>query len=434
MRLTTLSSIRRAPKRQRNGRTQQEHQDLFVSISEGEAGLLHAPILWNDGTDFWLVAGEGRLAVIEEMHTLGLELRHEGEVIPEGMVPYTLVGTSSRIGIYEAEYDENVRRTPLSVADRAAATMQLFELKKMKAERDGLPAPTVADVAIELRGSAVGDYQENTRKELVVARHLDDPEVAAAKTLPEAFNIIKRKETQRKAAAIAKEMGTETRARGVVLHNADAIEWLCTAPSFQFDIVLSDPPYGMGADNFGVYNDSDDHRYDDSYEAWTALMAAIAPELDRVCKPDAHLYLFCDFDRFHALKRLLEQFGWTVHRTPIIWKNPTGFRTPWPEHGPQRKYELILYARRGEKKVLRVYPDVVEYARDKDSIHPAQKPVALLRDLLARSALPTDRVLDFCAGSASTLVACQEVGLEAVGIEKDATHYGAALQRLLKGK
>lgn len=436
MKTIPIDSIRVSPDRQRRYRSEQDHQDLLVSISEGEAGLIHAPLLWQDGADFWLVAGEGRLKVIREMNELGMPLRYEGHPVMEGHVPYTLITEASLVGRFEAEYDENVRRTPLTVAERAQATMQLYELKKMKAARDGQPTPTVGDLAIEMHGSKVGDYQTKVKKELIVSRHLDDKDVREAKSMDEAFNVVKRKETQRQAAKLATEMGTNVKAHGVELVKADAREWLPQCAAERFDIVLSDPPYGMGADTFGEYNSSDDHTYDDSPEAWRALMfdpqTGLLRQLARVCKPDAHLYLFCDFDRFHLLRAFLEAEGWKVHRTPIIWHNPTGFRTPWPEHGPQRKYEFILYARRGEKRVMKVLPDLVTYTKDGGGFHAAQKPIGLLKDLLARSAFPTDTVLDFCGGSGSTAVACKEMNLACVCVEKEEVAYGMAVKRLQK--
>lgn len=429
-RLIELSRVRVSPQRQRKGRDQQDHQDLFVSISEGEAGLIHAPVLWEEGGEMWLLVGHGRFKAIEEMYELGIPLRYEGEVLPFGMLPYTLLPGASKLGLYEAEYDENVRRTPLTVAEKASATAQLFELKKMRAEVEGKPAPTVKDLAVDLRGSSEGYYGDETRKELIVARHLDDPEVRKATSVGAAFNVIKKKETQRKAAALAKEMGGEVRAHGIEVFNADAGEWLQACPDGKFSIVLTDAPYGMGAEAFGSYEEAGEHFYDDSYESWQELMRRTLPHLARVCKPDAHLYLFCDFDRFHELKAKLELEGWNVHRTPLIWKNPTGFRVPWPQHGPQRKYELILYARRGDKKCLKVMPDVLEYPRDSGGLHPAQKPVALLKDLLSRSALPTDEVLDFCGGSGSTAIACHALHLPCSIIEKDETAYGTILKRV----
>lgn len=432
-RLIDLTEINIPAKRQRAIRSQQDHQDLFVSISEGEAGLIHAPLLWEDeGGKKWLVVGEGRLKVISEMYDLGIQLKYEGQEVPLGQVPYTLIGLASHIGRYEAEFDENVRRTPLTVAERASATAHLYELKKMKAAEAGHPAPTIQDLAVEMHGSKLGDYQNNIRKELIVARHLDDSDVRNATSVREAFNVVKKKETQRKATALAKEMGTRTKKSNVELVHGDAVEHLRGVAAGRFSIILTDMPYGMGADTFGVYNDSGDHKYDDSYSAWVELLDGITPQLNRVAAADAHMYLFCDFDRFHELKIQIEQSegGWQVHRTPIIWENPTGFRTPWPDSGPQRKYEIILYAKRGTKKTLKVHPDLVRYSRDKDSIHPAQKPVALMMDLLSRSAMPTDEVLDFCAGSAATGVACHQMKLAALCIEKDADAYARALMRV----
>ena len=73
-----------------------------------------------------------------------------------------------------------------------------------------------------------------------------------------------------------------------------------------------------------------------------------------IAKPDAHLYMFCDFSYFRVLYALFSDAGWNVFRTPFIWFKPQTFRAPWPEHGPQRKYEMILYARKGDKRPPRL--------------------------------------------------------------------------------
>jgi DNA modification methylase len=122
--------------------------------------------------------------------------------------------------------------------------------------------------------------------------------------------------------------------------------------------------------------------------------------------------------------------GWEVHRTPLIWYNPDGFRCPWPDAGPQRKYELILYARRGSRGVTKIAGDVIEARKDGGLGHPAQKPVALLEELLRRSSRPGDRVLDPFAGSGSTLAACHSLKLACTALERDPAYYAMALQRL----
>lgn len=62
--------------------------------------------------------------------------------------------------------------------------------------------------------------------------------------------------------------------------------------------------------------------------------------------------------------------------------------------------------------------------------HPTQKPVPLLEYLIKTYTLPGDRVLDFCMGSGSTAIACQNTGRKFVGIEKEQKYVDIALQRI----
>ena len=190
---------------------------------------------------------------------------------------------------------------------------------------------------------------------------------------------------------------------------------------------------GVGAQDFGDSNKPGDlkgHFYDDSYETWLETMRVFAAASFALAKPSAHAYVFCDLDRFPELRDFMSKAGWTAHRTPIVWHNPDGFRAPWPDRGPQRKYELILYAVKGDKKTTKLAGDVLMYRKDAQVGHPAQKPVELLKDLLSRSALPGDVVFDPFAGSGATLEACHALMLTCTGVEKDAGAYGVALKRI----
>jgi len=63
-------------------------------------------------------------------------------------------------------------------------------------------------------------------------------------------------------------------------------------------------------------------------------------------------------------------------------------------------------------------------------IHPTQKPVALYKWLLTNYAKPGDKILDTHVGSASSLIACYDMGFEAVGFELDEDYYRESKQRL----
>ena len=65
-----------------------------------------------------------------------------------------------------------------------------------------------------------------------------------------------------------------------------------------------------------------------------------------------------------------------------------------------------------------------------DRFHPTQKPVQLYTWILSNFAKNGDKILDTHVGSASSLIACHELGFDYVGFEIDPTYYKLAKQRL----
>jgi len=65
-----------------------------------------------------------------------------------------------------------------------------------------------------------------------------------------------------------------------------------------------------------------------------------------------------------------------------------------------------------------------------DKIHPTEKPIGVIRDLLRRSGHPGVRVLDPMAGSGATLEACMQWGYICYGIENQEKYHARGLERL----
>lgn len=65
-------------------------------------------------------------------------------------------------------------------------------------------------------------------------------------------------------------------------------------------------------------------------------------------------------------------------------------------------------------------------------IHPTQKPITLYRWLLHNYAKPGQIILDTHVGSASSLIACEQMGFKYVGFELDQEYYEAASKRIEK--
>ena len=77
------------------------------------------------------------------------------------------------------------------------------------------------------------------------------------------------------------------------------------------------------------------------------------------------------------------------------------------------------------------YPKcVIQFKKDKSSLHPTQKPVALLEYLIKTYTNEGDVVLDNCMGSGSTGVACVNTNRRFIGIERDEGYFNIAKKRI----
>lgn len=424
------SEIKIPEYRQRRYFDPAKHQELIESIQHGAAGLMHPVVLRAVGSDWFLVAGERRFRAIQDIYELGGTFKCGGETVAEGMIPYTPVGELSTLEAIEAELDENLRRANLTWQEEAEAIARLADLR---AEQTGLtPKQLTADIAEELEGNRQGRGFQTVRNSLIVAKHLDNEAVRKAKTLDEAVKILKKEERAENYRALAQEAVAKKLTTLHKLHHADSLDWMKTQPAEQFDVILTDPPYGMGADTFGDSNGMADgaHGYADSADYLTQILEVLAPESFRLAKQQAHLYCFCDIDHFFELRESFRAAGWTVFRTPLIWHKPSGMRAPWPEQGPQRKYETLLYAVKGGRRVNHIDGDVITVSSEANLGHAAQKPVELLVNLLARSTRPGDKILDPFCGTGGIFTAAHARQCVAVGVERDETFVGIATSRI----
>jgi DNA modification methylase/ParB-like chromosome segregation protein Spo0J len=447
MKLHKLQSLTVSENRQRQEFDPAAHEELKNSLES--VGLMHALVVREEGDKIILVAGERRLKAFQDIYALGGHVKYNNEELPVDMVPTVTLGELDELEAEEAELDENLKRRDLTWQELASAHARLHALRqKQKAGavisameqgvlQPGTPIPSqsIADTAQEIHGRSDGAYQDTVRKELIVSRHLGNPEVAKAKSVDEAFKILKRSEAAEKNRELAAEVGASFTADLHRVIKEDCLEWMGKAidSGEQFDVILTDPPYGMDADQFGDGGgklNGITHQYNDSHPAWTLLMSQWAGLSFCITKPEAHAYVFCDIDRFHELKRFMQAAGWYVFRTPLIdFKTDSG-RVPLPDRGPRRQWEMILYAIKGNKPVTHIYPDVIPCTADETMTHGAQKPVALYVNLLKRSVKSGDKVLDTFGGSGTLIPAAHALLCEATVIEQVPEYYGMCLTRL----
>lgn len=417
-------------------RIRQEYdEDGLLDLAEDIAmnGLYNAICVHYNGSTATLVAGERRLRAIAMLYSAGITFTHDGQEIPLDTLPTTDLGELPPDQALEIELNENIKRTDLSVIEQSLAIARLHELRSKQAP--AWSPQTFVATAQEI-ARATGKESDNpstgvlqVAQAITIARHASDPEVAKATTIKEALKVIDRKVTSEHNRRLAEELGAVVPHERHTLLRGDCIAVSGSMPAAEFDCVLSDPFYGIDAQDFGTQS-QEVHKYVDTYEQWRIIMPLMAQSAFRVCKPEAHAYIFCDIRRFEELKQMWRLAGWYVWDTPMIWIKSTGGILPRPDYGPRRTYESILYAIKGDKKIQRVSGDTILTAPSHTTGHAAEKPVELFVDLLSRSCRPGDKVIDFMCGSGTIFPAANKLSLRATGIDDDPESFAIASKRI----
>lgn len=92
-------------------------------------------------------------------------------------------------------------------------------------------------------------------------------------------------------------------------------------------------------------------------------------------------------------------------------------------YGNQKDHITVSDGKRYPKQIL-------DFAHEKNRVHPTQKPVALLEYLIRTYTNEGDTVLDNCMGSGSTGIACVNTNRNFIGIELDEQYFGIAEKRI----
>jgi DNA modification methylase len=186
------------------------------------------------------------------------------------------------------------------------------------------------------------------------------------------------------------------------IYNADCrkvLPWLD-----RFDLLLTDPPYGMNAMNGSRYR----KRYGITSETnWDSDRPKPSTFDEMLNSADNAIIwgmnYFCD---------LLPP-----HKRSLVWHKPH------IAHLPGRSDAELAFTS------LEGGVDMVSMTVDSDKVHPTQKPLSLMRWCLTLCP-EAKTVLDPFMGSGTTLLAAKLEGRKAVGIEVNKKYCEAAVNRL----
>jgi DNA modification methylase len=204
----------------------------------------------------------------------------------------------------------------------------------------------------------------------------------------------------------------------------DSREVLSKLNDGSVDLVVTDPPYGIGYTRTHGRREKRPVLVGDTAREAPGLMREVVAHLARLVKPGGMVYVFCPggrtaFRQGAALVRELET-AFDIRNTLVWDKTAIGPGWYW-----RNQFEMIVLASRGSigdnwrgghsqgnvlrHKRVRTLPDG----------HPTPKPIDLVARLIEASSRPGDLVLDPFAGSGVTGAAAEQLGRRWVCVDLD---------------
>lgn len=326
------------------------------------------------------------------------------------------------IELKEYSLHENLRRYNLPWSEQVELELELHELRIEQHGKKKGPRLTSA--------GAVGWTQADTAKELGIAMGVlsEDLDLARAVRSNRSLSKVKDKttalkliktESRRSQDAAFSLIPSEFKMNQVFL--GDSLDILKQFPKETFDACITDPPWSQ-------------YARDESLTAEPIDLLGIFKETFRVLKNDSFLYLICSSPDFDFYRRELPKIGFTIQDYPLIWhktRTITHGRRNWQY---SRDYEPILLGVKGSP-VLTSSTEIsailnYENLHYTKMIHPHEKPIALLNQLVRDSTHPGGKIIDPFAGSGVTLESAKVNDRCYIGIEKEKKFYDNIVKRL----
>lgn len=198
----------------------------------------------------------------------------------------------------------------------------------------------------------------------------------------------------------------------IIIYNADCREILprLKEAGTKIDLVLTDPPYGVGVD-YG--------QYLDTAENIKSLISEVIPPLRDICKrmllttgiPAMWLYPVPDWVLAWNIPAATSSGKWGF----VSWSPVLAYGSdPYLEAGKGRRPTVITMTEAAEKNG-----------------HPTPNPIKFWKLLLVRGSVnPCDVILDPFMGSGTTLVAAKHLNRKCIGIEISEKYCEIAAKRL----
>ncbi len=203
------------------------------------------------------------------------------------------------------------------------------------------------------------------------------------------------------------------------IYNVDAYQAIKCFPDKSIDLIFTDPPYGIdAAGGVGGYGSSKDtaRHYDSNTWDKQPPPKWFFEELLRVGKK------IIIFGGNYFTDKLPVNGHW------LVWDKISNIKF----NNPFSDCELVWtnIKKNIVKKYIFIQQGFITEDKTEERVHPTQKPIKLMKEIIEDYSQEGDLVVDFFAGSGSIVVAAKELKRNYIGFELDSNYYKTAKDRL----
>jgi len=215
------------------------------------------------------------------------------------------------------------------------------------------------------------------------------------------------------------------------LRLGDCLEVMQSIPDKSIDLCLTDPPYNIARNNnFSTMGRAgiDFGEWDKGFDLFSYI-----DQVNRILKKDGSFVVFNAWRNLGAIADYGETQGFETKDMIRLEKS-----NPMPRNRDRRyitDYECaIWFVKKGAKWTFNRQDE--KYQRPKfvasieSGLHPTQKNLGLMKELVKIHSNQGDTVIDPFMGSGTTGVACKNLSRKFIGIEQDANYFEIAKNRI----